>query len=204
MSIKSRRRKQEFYKQVVVWFIAATMILSVFGVIFYGFSAPGGTVSYNGFKFMQAAPGSLGIPEWKLKTEQGTVMFDFLPDVVDDIRLEPGFVQILATTAQIDFTSPWQGNYSQGIAEAEFELEVALSVAFGKYLRKGFDAENPYGRQVITCGNATATVPVIYFYPDNASEQAIEGNCLRVGVASDVDALRVKDAILYLMLGVIE
>ena len=68
----------------------------------------------------------------------------------------------------------------------------------------GFTTENEYNIPVITCADATPTVPVLYFQRTNETKVYREGSCIILEAATDFDLLRLKDRILYGIFGVMK
>ena len=191
-----RREKSNISKKIIGYFIGIIMVFSAFGVVFFGFSAgSGGTVKYNGFKFIDK--GNF----WSVNVNGREALFTYLPDEVSFINASAGAIDRLKNVVQIDSTSEFNDTLAEPIALAQFQMGTAL-FNFNIFVRSGFTSEHQ-NFPVITCGDATQFVPVIYFRESNATNVHIEGNCVIAEAANAADAIRLKDRLVYGILGVI-
>lgn len=70
-------------------------------------------------------------------------------------------------------------------------------------MRAGFTTNNTFDMPIITCEDATPVVPIIYFKQSNQTKVSLEENCIIVEARNNIDILRIKDRLLYSMLGII-
>ena len=191
-----RREKSNIGKKMIVYFIGITMVFSVFGVIFFGFGAgSSGTVKYNGFKFVDK--GNF----WSVNVNGREALFTYLPDEAASINVESSAVDRLKNVVQIDTTSEFNDTLAEPIALAQFQMGTTL-FNFNIFVRSGFTSEYP-NFPTITCKDATQFVPVIYFKESNATNVHIENNCIIAEAANAADAIRLKDRLVYGILGII-
>ena len=191
-----RREKSDIGKKIIVYFIGITMIFSVFGVIFFGFGAgSSGTVKYNGLKFIDE--GNF----WSVNVNGREALFTYLPDELSLINAENAAIGKLKNVVQIDITSDFNDTLAEPIALAQFQMGTTL-FNFNIFVRNGFTDEQQ-NFLVITCRDATQFVPVIYFKESNITNAHMENNCIIAEAANAADAIRLKDRLVYGILGII-
>lgn len=185
-------------KRVMSAIIIFLMVGSLFGVIFFGFagnSGPG-SVEYNEYEFFFRGD------HYETTIEDKVAAFSYLPNQVQYI-IVPGLVsQRLRNTVQFDVTTDINGTYIEEVALAQFQMGLTLS-NFQLFMRAGLASENDYQQEVITCADATQFVPVIYFREANETAVYLDGDCIIADIGAPVDAIRVKDRIVYDILGII-
>ncbi len=184
-------------KKFLVYLIAITMIGSTFGVIFFGFSSGTGSVKYNDFKFVNK--GSF----WSTKVNGAEAIFTYFPTEVESINASGDISGKLKDRLEIDITSNFNDTYADSIALAQYQMGLVLN-NFNMFTRNGFTGKNPSNFTIITCKDATNFVPVIYFKSSNSTNIFLKDNCIIAEAATRADVIRVKDRLVYGILGVME
>jgi len=192
-----RRERSNIGKKVIGYFIGIIMVFSAFGVIFFGFGAGSeGTVKYNGLKFIDK--GNF----WSVNVNGREALFTYLPDEAASVNVGSSAVERLKNVVQIDATSQFNDTLAEPIALAQFQMGVTLN-NFGVYLRNGF-IDNASNFPIIKCEDSTNFVPVIYFRSANETKIYSDGLCVIAEAANAADAIRLKDRLVYGVLGIIE
>jgi len=111
------------------------------------------------------------------------------------------FSKILSGKYEIDTTSEVNSTNKEYIALAEHQMGLTLG-SYNIYLSKGFTANNSFNLPVISCSNATQYTPVIYFRHGNSTSISVQDNCVIAEASSNTEFIRVKDRLLYGILGV--
>ena len=93
--------------------------------------------------------------------------------------------------------------FAEGIALAEYQMGITLS-NFDVFTRNGFTNQTKYNAPIITCSDATNFVPVIYFAKGNATKIYMEGSCVIAQAGNHADVIRLKDRLVYGILGIIQ
>ena len=114
----------------------------------------------------------------------------------------PYIASTLLNKPEIDTTSKINDTFSEEIALAQYNMALTLNNV-NIYLRKGFTQNNTFNLPIITCENATFAVPIIYFKQSNETKITIEDNCIIAEAINAVEILRIKDRLLYSILGII-
>ena len=184
-------------KKFMVYFIGFIMVSSVFGVIFFGFSSGGAGAKYNEFKFFNR--GNF----WSVNIDGREAMFTYFPTELELIPAESNAIDSLKNKIQIDVTSDFNDTFAEGIALAEYQMGITLS-NFNVFARNGFTNQTKYNAPIITCSDATNFVPVIYFAKGNATKIYMEGSCVIAQAGNHADVIRLKDRLVYGILGVIQ
>ena len=178
-------------------FIVLIMVGTSFSVFLYNDSPQAQVAKYNGIKFSN--DGS----KWTAKISGKYAAFSFLPSEVMDIKSPPELNNLLSSRIEIDVTSEFNSTYKGPIAIAQDQMSLVAGV-YDIYLRTGFTANNSFKFPVITCNEATTAVPVIYFLESNLTEITVKDNCVIAKASSETDFIRVKDRLVYGMLGVMK
>ncbi|MBI3051894.1 hypothetical protein HYY74_05550 [Candidatus Woesearchaeota archaeon] len=179
---------------VVVGFL---MVTSVIGLAFVNYGGSGDSLSYGKYSFKRQQDGSL-----VAKINGREVSFTFFPAEVEELPLDRSILQRLNSTRMIYTTSDYGSIHSQVIALVQFDLGLAMNDHFGIYVVRGF-TENLTRLPVITCGNATAHIPVVLFQEGNSTGFREEGDCIVAEAGSFDEFVRLRDRLLYGLLGVV-
>ncbi len=189
--------KKERKKWGLILFIIFIMIGTSVSFVFFGFSPATERVKYNGVSFVNN--GNI----WIAKINGNEAAFSFLPGEVENINMSYDISQRLQNKFEIDATYDLNSTYKEPIALAQHQMGLTLA-AYNIFVRKGFTTNNTFNLPIITCDNATINVPVVYFRHGNATNINVDNNCIIAEASSNADFIRVKDRLLYGMLGVIK
>jgi len=194
-----KRKREEKRKKVLVLFIAAIMVLSVFGVVFYGFSGDRGEeLDYNGFKF------SIVDRLYRLKIGNGYADFNLHPSQVEEFETDKNAIDMLKTRSMAYYTSDFHDPFNSTIALMHYNLAPVLSRQNSLYLQPSYTTEVSENFPVITCSNATSTVPVIYAKKGDENKVEMDGYCIIITGTTPVNLAGLHENIAYRLLGVIE
>lgn len=193
-----RRRRDDSRKgqKFMVYLMGFIMVGSVFGVIFYGYGGGVNSIREKGFKFVDNGN------YWETNVDGQLAIFTYLPSQVEPITIDDFVINRLKNVVQIDTTSDFNDTFVESIALAQFQMGVTLN-NFGIFVRGGFTTENQ-DFPVLTCGDSTNFVPVIYFKSSNETNVYMEDNCIIAEALSENDVLGIKDRLVYGILGIIE
>ena len=191
-----RKDKSQRNKKIMVYFMAFVMVGSVFGVIFFGGGTFQNKYEYNDLEFVQQRD------LWITKLNNKEAAFNYLPYDVANINLSNDIKSRLTNLIEIDVTSEFNNSFKEHIALAEHQMALTLS-SFDIYVRRGFTTKNEFGLPVITCQDSTQNVPVIYFIEGNETRVYLKNDCIISESKNGFDFLRIKDRILYQILGII-
>jgi len=185
--------------------INITFLLLFVGSLIIGFSFPG-FVSLGGeekqrfgrFTFVRQ-----GV-QWSTYINNKQALFDYLPgDVLDIQPLTEHIVTLILGRYEIDTTSGVNDTYREAISYSQYELANMMNFHYGTYVRIGMSANNSFNLPVITCNESTDILPVLYLRESNQTSIYTIGNCLIGEASSAQDIVRVKDRLLYSLLGII-
>jgi hypothetical protein len=188
------RKNNEFMKKFMVVFIAVIMVSSVFGVIFYGYNQPSAKQEYNNYEFKQENL------LWITEIDDNEFSFFYLPQEVENIQLPETTSTQLLNTYIIDMTSDEESMFNEEIALAEYTLAEDLA-KIDKYARIGLTANNSYEIPVIQCNQTD--YPVVYFQKSDSTGFSY-GSCIMASAQQNYDILRLRDRLLYHILGIIQ
>ncbi len=188
-----RKEKKQRWGTVLVAFIAFIMISSVIGFLYGGEID---TFKYKDLKFKRT-----GI-EWFTTINDKQLKFDYFPTEVEQINLSDEITTLLLNKPEIDTTSKINDTFSEEIALAQYNMALTLS-SLNIYARRGFTTNNTFNLPIITCNDSTSAVPVIHFRQSNETKIILENNCIIAEARTNFDILRIKDRLLYSILGII-
>ena len=190
-----KEKKNVLSKNVMTIFIVIIMVGSVIGYMFGRNSSE--SFKYNGYKFLRRDN------KLVLKINKIEFGFDYFPSSVEDIEISSEILDRLSGVIEIDSTYDNSSKWKEGISVVQYDLERYFEIT-GTYFIKGLTDENDYGLPVITCENATAKTPVLYFKESNQTKIWLDDNCVIAEAKSEIDFIRIKDRLLYGLLGVIK
>ena len=182
---------------VLMLFIVLIMIGTSFSVFLYNDSGQSQVVRYEGIKF--TGDGT----KWTAKINGRFAAFSFLPGELADIKTPPELSGVLGNRIEIDVTSDANSTFKESIALAQHQIGLVMC-NYGVYVYQGFTGNNSFNFPIVTCGDATSAVPVIYFQESNSTQIEAENGCILAKASSEADFIRVKDRIVYSMLGVMK
>jgi len=170
---------------------------SLFGIIFFGFSSGGASsTKYNDFKFVNNGN------YWSTNLGGRQASFTYFPTELELILVDDSAINLLKGKVQIDTTTDLDDIYLEGIALAQYQMSNVLN-NFNVFLRNGFTGINQYDAPIIDCSDSTTFVPVIYFKKGNTTKIYMEDDCIIAEAAAHADIIRLKDRMVYGMLGII-
>ena len=172
------------------------MITSMFGVIFYGYSNPENTVTYNDYKFKITAEG--------YETTIGDAIYSmpYLPQDVEDVNISPDIKNYFEETPVVVLTSDPDSSYKQDIAVASYNINSVLT-SQDKYGRNAFTSEFN-DLPVITCENATMGLLIVEISYTNQTSITGNNQCLDMTFDSSYNLQRISTKLMYMLLGIIE
>ncbi|MBI3027476.1 hypothetical protein HYY70_05160 [Candidatus Woesearchaeota archaeon] len=189
------KEKKEKKKWGLIVLIIIIMIGTSFSFVLVGFQPQKDVVRYNDLKFVKHPD------RWEAKIKDRNAAFSFLPNEVEDIPASGDIASRLQNRLEIDVTSDSNSTYKEAIAVAQHQMGLTLS-QYNIYVRRGFTSNNTFNLPIITCSDSTAAVPVVYFRHGNVTGVSLENNCIIAAASINNDFIKVKDKLLYALLGV--
>ncbi|MEA2037983.1 MAG: hypothetical protein U9O94_10840 [Nanoarchaeota archaeon] len=188
-----KKEKQSKWGIFLVAFIALVMISSVIGFLYGGET---NQFKYGDIKFIRTVDG------WQTSVNNKRVTFDYFPGDLEYIEMDPAITMLLANKPEVDLTSNTEDLFLEDIALAQYNMNLVLN-NLNVYVRMGFDTNNSFDLPIITCEDSSMAVPVIYFKRSNQTNITLEDSCVIVEASNSNDVLRIKDRLLYSMIGII-
>jgi len=185
-------------KKILGIILGITMFGSVFTFIFFGFNTGGrasGSVDYNGFEFINRGT------HWSTSVDGREALFTYLPDDLGFIFINPDVINSLKNKIQFDITSEFNDTFAEPIALAQYQIGVTLN-NFDVFVRNGFKSKQQ-DFPVITCNDSSNFVPVIYFKSSNETRVYLDNDCVIAEASNPADITRIKDRLVYGILGII-
>ena len=191
-----RQEKQGLFskKNMVSFFIVFIMISSVVG--FMWGRSDNRKEKYNGIPF------EVKDKQWVTVINDAQVGFDFFPTEVESIELSPDIMARLSNTLEIDTTYDINDTNKEAIALAQYKMGLMLN-NLNIFVRRGLIGENDL-LPIINCDDSTDLVPVIYFRSSNETKVFLEDDCIITESRNAQDFLKIKERMLYGIVGVIK
>ncbi len=192
--------KEKTKKIINTVFLLLILASIVIGFTIGSVNPQGGetVLKYGNFKFSNK--GNF----WSTYINNKEALFVYYPTDVADINLDEKTVNLLINKFEIDSTSDFNDTLKEGIAYSQYELGNMMRFHFDSYLRVGFTENTSFvDAPIITCSQATEAVPVIFLQYGNSTKIVSENNCIIATAQSSNELVRIKDRILYTMLGVL-
>ena len=181
----------------LMFFIVMIMVGTSVSFVFLDFGPQSEVIKDSELKFVRYTD------HIEAKINGNRAAFSFLPSEVEGIPTPGDISSRLQNKFEIDATYDFNSTYKEAIALAHHQMELTLS-AYNIYLRKGFTANTTFNLPVITCSGATSNVPVVFFKYGNSTNIHYQNDCVIAEAASNQDFIRIKDRLLYAILGVIK
>ncbi len=160
-------------------------------------NASGNPTDYKSFRFSQQGN------QWIVKAKGQQLAFNYHPVDVEQINVSSDIIKAINNSNRILITNnPYSPN-QEYMAAAEYQLRVYCETLFGKTVVNGFTVPATTGVPVITCANATAESPVLYFTDSNQTAVSMQNSCIMLEAQYNTDSQRLVDRILYSLVGII-
>ena len=154
------------------------------------------TIEYNDIEFFPTQNGLAA------QINGQVYEFAYFPEDLGDVETGDA-INAISSARMIYATSSPNSPSAGPISAVEFDISRALK-SHNSFVEVAFTDDNPYDKRVITCEDATEFVPVMYFnYTNTTTGVTYENNCITVNFASDNSLRRVRDKLIYELLGVI-
>jgi len=190
-----QKKENKLAKNAVTIFIVVLMVGSVLGYMFGRDS--GESLKYNEYKFLRKGN------KFVLNVNKADVEFDYFPSDVENIKIDPAVLGKFSDKAEIDSTYDKDSKFKEAISVAQFDLERFFNLV-GIYFVNGLTSENDFKMPVLGCENATEKIPIIYFRESNETKIFLKDNCIIAESNTEIGFIRIKDRIIYGLLGVIK
>ncbi len=192
-------KRENRKKAYIALFLAAIMILSVFGIVLSNQSTlnDAGELEYNGITFR------LINNQWAAEIKGKERSFFFSPVDLSGKTLPPELRQAILQTPTI--TIAFDPNISQlhYLDAARFELSEVLLLDLGKNIRHGVtNATGAYEFPVVSCQPSSDEL-FITFIEANVSSVRMDGNCVAIAAVTPVEYIQYSEKLIYLLLEVI-
>jgi hypothetical protein len=174
------------------FFIAAIMIASTIGYMWIGGS--GADLDYNGHKIARTDTG------FAYTKDKNTFEFSYFPSELEDIK--GNTTLIIADKPMFYLTFDPESDIIEAIDLMRFEFSNELP-KLNVYVQHGVLKQSSiYNYTIIDCADATQNVPVVKFVESNETKIIEDDSCLIFEAKNNYDVIRLKDLILYSLLGV--
>jgi len=188
------RKKHEKKSKTGIWliiFIAILMLTSTIGYVFKGDTKE----KYGDFSF------SMGEDQiWYTKINGRQIGFHYFPADLESINLSSEIIDRIKTTNMVYFTHDPENRYKEDIAL----LKEIFWQYFQIYADNGLTANNTFNLPIISCDNATISLPVIYFKDSNQTGFYLDNNCIICEIRPGEDFTALKERLFYSLFGVME
>ncbi|RMF55554.1 hypothetical protein D6745_01785 [Candidatus Woesearchaeota archaeon] len=191
------RKKEGLFskKNVITFIIVFIMISSAAGFIFSGSDRQ--TYEYNNIKY------SYLNNAFVFKINGKKVYFRNDPEYIENIKMDSKIVDSVLNTKVVYLTYNPFNNLSGSIDLARYEISEDLANDFDIYTVNGAVVENQ-NLPLITCGNATESIPVIEMRKSNETRITMNENCIIFEAKTDFEMLELKDRLMYGLYGIIK
>jgi hypothetical protein len=196
---KMPEKKKGVSKAVILTLIiGGVMLLSTFAIMFSGYNSGQDTVPYGDYTFKRTTGG------WMIKVDGKEAKFGYHPADLENINLSSDITKKLAESKVLYVTFNPNTKHVDRFELARFELGQSLIEFFNIYSMPGITENNSaYKQNMVTCANATSTVPVISLVEGNETKISMENDCVTLEADQYVIGA-LKDRLLYSMLGVMK
>lgn len=192
----AKKEEKKRVSKEFVWtlFIALIMVSSIIGFMWVGEEEPVFTYK-DKYKFVRRNNAFV------YKQDDQEFVFRFLPYEVEELAKSVDSSRINKPMLYLTFNP--DSELLQSIDLLRFELSNDLP-KLNIYLSQGITNESDiYNLPVVDCENASSEVPVIKLAKANTTAIAEKDGCFLFVAKNDYDLAKLKDIMLYLLLGII-
>ena len=182
-------------KLILPIFVVFILVTSMFGFMWSGSNTK---IEYRGFKFTRLDTGV-----FRISIENRVIEFRYFPSELEWINSSGGIKESF-DTPMVYFTSNPGSDYKEQMAEMHKHISEVLWETREVYVQNAFTSESEYNLPVITCENATLSVPVIMIGKSNSTEILLEQNCIVVNTENRQELFMAYERLLYIVFGVMD
>ena len=173
--------------------IVALMVLSSIGYLFKGSEKE----RYQGVTFTRQEDN-----RWHTTVNGKAMAFSYLPSQLENINVSPDALALIKGARMAYLTYDSGNRYRSDIALIALELNKLMWDDFQIYLSSGLTTENKFSQPVVTCANATAAMPVLFFTESEQSGIALNNSCILFEGKTNLDYYLLKERLLYSLYGI--
>lgn len=190
----SSKKEEKKNRAGVIWtsLIAFIMVTSIIGYMWIGNDEPD-FVYKDKYKFSRVNSAFV----YEYNSQQFS--FRFFPTELEELKDQTDLSALKKPIISVTFDPETE---LQSTDLARFELSNDLQ-KINTYLIQGITKESDkYNLELLDCQNATSSNPVIKFEKDNETKIIKEGNCFLFKAKNDYDVIKLKDLLMYTLLGI--
>ncbi|MBD3310606.1 hypothetical protein GF351_05295 [Candidatus Woesearchaeota archaeon] len=191
---RRKKEKKVSKEMILTLFIAFIMIASVLGYSIL-----------QGDQIQKRKYGDIVLVQrdmsWVAKVNQHELKFRYLPEELQDIEIGQEAVESIRNTYEVDTTSAPDDENKEAIALFQHDLAGLLD-SMDIYLRQGFTEENEFDLPIISCANATSSVPVLKLATANSTVFSMQDGCMIAEASSSVGFIKLRDKLMYSLIGI--
>lgn len=191
-------RKKILFTLLVGFVLVSSIIGFTLSAIPFGLQGDNEDLKYNGIEFFQLQNGIA------TRIDGQIIDFIYFPSELTDV--ETGNITAVLKSARVIYATSDPGSaLAPAISGAEFDIGRVLEAKQDSFLNPVFTAANVYNMSIITCNDANPFVPVLYFnFTNTTTGVSEERSCVTINVASESALNKIRDRVIYELLGVIE
>jgi len=194
-------KKRKLFSKQTIWAIGIILIM-VLSVVGFMYVAPSQSEDeYNGIIFIPILASNGYVDHWVAQIADSPVRVYNHPLDIEFVNVSQDIVTTLSSSKVFYMTSDAEDQYKEDLALINYQFSTEL-VSTGVVFVPAFTMNNSFGKPIITCDNATANVPVIYFKSGRNNSITSQGNCVVVDFSSQMMLAKFRDRILLAILGV--
>jgi len=187
-------KKKRLMTITISGLIIFLMVMSAFGVIFYGYTDSGETIKYNNHKFKLTQLG------YMLKVGNNRIYLDVHPQEAEGINITYGVKAAMLNANTIFLISDINSSYKQEIAMSQYNLRQMMS-AIGKDSYNAFTTE--YNTlPALSCENSTSEYPIIQMVETDTTGITMNDTCIILNFDSAYNLRRASGRLMLTLLGV--
>ena len=195
MHTEQEEHRRERRKKILSWVVVILMTVSVLGAYF---GQSDNSVRYKGVKY---TPLSQGV---SATIDGQRYLFNSFPASLEGIPTDPGMGATLKSP-YLYVTYDSASNWSQTMAAVQYYYVQLFNGRFSTFVQPAVLDNTTFNLPLVSCANATAAQPVVFFREDNETSIRYQNNnCIVATAASNDDVLRVEDKLVLIRLGVFE
>ncbi|MBU0536657.1 MAG: hypothetical protein KKE20_06835 [Nanoarchaeota archaeon] len=177
-------------------FIAVIMIFSVVGYMWEGDEVP--ELDYNGYSFILTQDRL-----FEMDNDGTKMLFYNHPTELESIKIDPSATSVLMNARMVYTTLDTNDTLRQTIGKVQYDIKNIMD-SRSSYFIYAFTGDNEFNKTIITCSNATVSVPVFYLKKGNETKIVYDNGCFIIQADTDYGMIMLRDRIMYTILGVMQ
>ena len=188
--------KKILFSVIIGFFLLSSIVGFAFNFSFNTGIPQNTPTKISGIEFFNTATGIFA------EIDGRVMQFTYFPDELENTDIADTTTRITERRL-IYVTSDVNSSMATLISGAEFDIAKILEDHHTTFTEIAFTGENSFSKSIISCNDASSLIPVMFFNFTNTTSSVVNNNnCITINFANENSLNRIRDKIIYELLGI--